>query len=197
MMNWLNNRIERASWRAYLVWMFLFICYEFIVFSLPGPWINLIEATANGGNSPLLPDLLFGIHQDQPAKAFTTLENSINDYLIFNALDVPYAFLSMMAAITILALTFKHFAWKNKLLRGILIIPALYFVAELAENALLVSMVLEWLPRDGITATIQQISTTLKISTNVFCSIAGGFALIITLIHNAFKYWRARTSQSV
>ena len=196
-MNWLNNRIEQASWRAYLVWMLLFIGYEFIVFSLPGPWINLIEATANGGNRPILPDLLFGIHQDQPARAFAMLGSSMNDYLIFNALDLPYAFFSTMAATTILALTLKHFAWRSNWLHGILMIPALYFVAELFENTLIVSMALEWLPREGITATVQQVITTLKISTNGICAVVGGFALIVTIIHIALKYWRARTNQSV
>jgi len=174
----------------------LFDCYEFVVFSLPGPWANLIEATADGGNRPIIPDLLFGIHQDQPARAFAMLASSMNDYLIYNALDLPYAFFSAMSAMTILALTLKHFAWRSKWVQGILMIPALYFVAELFENALIVSMVLGWLPKQGITATVQQITTTLKISTNGFCAVTGGFALIVTISHIAYKYWRARTSQS-
>jgi len=190
MINWLNKKIEAASWRTYLLWMALFIGYEFVIFSMPGPWANLIEATVPGSSRPTIPDLMFGFHSDQPLSAFAEMSSVMDDYLMFNALDIPYAFLSMMAGISVLMLALKRFPRRGALGTSLLVFPILYFVSEVLENTLLVLMVLEFLTADGIIATVQQAFTTIKITTNGVNAALGGGALIAILVDITLKRFR-------
>lgn len=189
----MDRQIARASLRAYLVWLVLFIACEFVVFSMPGPWANLIEATDSGRGRPILPDLMFGFPDGQPESALNTIGDVKTSYIIFNAIDIPYAFLSMMAALSIMTLALKRFRIRSVILKGVLIVPIVYFAFEVIENGLLVLMAVDLLPQEGAAAIIQQLITTIKIATNGFNAAAGFAALVGYLAGVLIERLRDRT----
>lgn len=192
MMRWIGSFIERASWWKYLIWLILFLVYEYIVFSMPGPWAQLVTAVGNENGQPVIPDLMYGFHAGQPALAFTTLSEVINSYIRFNFIDLPYAFLGMMAAMSIMALALKRFNLRHWAFRCILIVPAIYFASEVIENVLLGSMAAKLLPIQGALVFIQQLGTTVKMTAYGFNLLVGFIALAACVIGMLVSYFRKR-----
>ncbi|GJL94016.1 MAG: hypothetical protein DHS20C05_04210 [Hyphococcus sp.] len=199
MINWLNNSIEKAGWLRFILWLAVNIGYSVWAFLSPGPWRNIAAATGDGaGNDlaqvPKIPEVMPGFPAGEPAASFSKMSEVIDQYILFQAIDIPYAIISMMMAIAAISIGLKRFNLSGGV-KFVLFLPIIYFASELVENALLAAMAGEYIPDDSVFVLLQQSATTTKFVTDGLTSVAMAIS-IITAIGAAFfsLFKRKKTS---
>ncbi len=192
MSNWINTRIEKASWRRFLLWLLFYAVFFIGAFILPGPWTHIVEKTQGALGVPQIPETVFGFVEGQPAQAFALLGDAINDYVLFQFIDIPYALVSTMMVSSGIALGLKRFNLGPSVFRFILLSPLLYLASEIIEDGLLASMASGILPVGSGTAMIQQTVTTVKLIADGIDSLALVIAIIASLIAAATKGLRRK-----
>lgn len=180
-MAFISRMIEKASWLRFIVSFVLLFAYSYWAFIRPGFWTRAQEAAAP------LPETLQGFHDEQPALAFSKLGEATSDYLIFQAVDIPFAFLNAAMITAAIALGLKILKLAATPLRFLLLLPLILFAAEIAENALLFLMAGDYISDQGAPATAQQIMTNIKGAAamlGMVCALAAIVsAAIASLIH--------------
>ena len=186
MNDWIKNTIEKTSWLRFLFWITLYIGASIWTFALPGPWQTLLERTGTVDGTPQLPSTLIGFRPEQPMLAFSNIGDAMDQYLLFQLIDIPLSIIATFLTITVIAAGLKRFRLGATAFRFLLLLPLIYLLAEIVENALLVSMATSILPTTGFIVMAQQSVTTTKIIINLandvnmlvaVCSLAIGVFL--------------------
>ncbi|WP_411819621.1 hypothetical protein ABFZ85_12640 [Hyphococcus formosus] len=155
--------------------------YSFWVFTIPGPWSRAI--TAAGGK---LPETQPGLPAIEPVRSLEALSQNMNDYLLWQVLDIPYFVLTFLASTAAIALGLKMAGKWGRIFKIVLFLPAIYVVAELIENSLLALFAAGIVAPVEPLVLVQQIATTLKFSSAMpamlFSLIGIVFATIVLVI---------------
>jgi len=185
----IKNRIERSSWLQFAVLFAALFGYSWWAFSLDGPWTRALAAA--GGK---LPEMLPGIPAVEPARSMALLEEAgaIGDYLAWQALDMPYAILNLLAMTTAMGLALRKTGLAASPARLMLFLPVIYLLMEFVENAMVAGYAGDMLPRDGNVVLVQQAATTVKLAAgwgSAFLALAG---LVLAAVADLIRLARGR-----
>ncbi len=186
MMNWLNNSIEKAGWVRFFLWLAVNIGYSVWAFLSPGPWRNIAAATGDGdagdlAQVPKIPEIMPGFPSGEPGASLNKMSEIIDQYILFQAIDIPYAIISMMMAIAAISIGLKRFNLGRGPVKFVLLLPMIYFVSELVENSLLAAMAGGYIPDQGLTVLLQQSATTAKFVTDGLTSFAIAISILAAI----------------
>ncbi|MBY0422021.1 MAG: hypothetical protein K2Q06_06925, partial [Parvularculaceae bacterium] len=164
-------RLDRASWRAFGAWFAIAFAYNLWAINMPSPYTRALAAA--GGR---LPESQPGFPAGEPLRSLEALGTATEDYLLWQWLDIPYAFLAVMTTSTAIALGLRALPRRGAAFRAILWLPLIYFGCEIAENTLVEMFAAKILHPGPIAVSIQQAATTLKFLTGygaLACAAAG------------------------
>jgi hypothetical protein len=147
--------IERASWARFLFAFAPLLAYSAWAFRPNGEFMR-----AQGAAAPL-PETLFGFPQGQPFESFSKLGDAAPDYILFQAIDIPYAILNTLSMLAIMALGARRFGKPKSSLRFLLALPLVYLISESVENPLLAMLAGSGSELAAL-APLQQLATTVK-----------------------------------
>lgn len=185
MQGWINKRIETASWVRFFMPFAALIAYSLWAFRPSG---QFLQAKKTAGT---LPEEMFGFPEGEPERAFSQLFGLTGDYMLFQAIDIPYAILNFFAYSAIIALALKHFRFGATPLRFALLLPVIYLIAEFIENTMLVV-----LARGGGAAAnlipFQQAATSLKWAAGFPATMLAVLSLFAMIILFAIKLFRGK-----
>ncbi len=192
MRNWIDVQIAKAGWRRFIVLLALVVGFSVCAFMLPGPWAKIVAATSIDGVTPVIPELMFGFPEGQPAAAFAALDEATNAYIILQIIDLAFVSLSVLMTIAGVALGLKRFNLHGSAIRYLLLAPVFYFLVELIENGLLAAMASGWLAPEGVIAGGQQLATSAKFIADTVNSFVLAAAIIASVIAAATKPFRKK-----
>ena len=187
MSHWISGQIEKAGWLRFLVSLAALIAYSYWAFIRPGFWTRANEAAAP------LPETLQGFPDGQPAYAFAFLGEATSDYLIFQAVDIPFAFLNAAMITTAIALGLRKLKLTATPLRFLLVLPLILFAAELVEDALLFLMAADYITDKGVPALVQQAFTNIKVASAMLGTVCAFAALIGAIIATIVHFFQKTT----
>ena len=179
MTGWISTRIEKASWTGFIVWTAILFAYSYWAFTLDSPWTRALEAA--GG---MLPETQPGIPAIEPVRSLDALAaaKANGDYILWQALDIPYTVMNFFFAAIGMALGLKALRLDNSALRFLLILPAIYVACELLEDAILAGFAARLFnPSEGI-VLVQQVATTLKMTSFMPAMLLSVIGVVIALI---------------
>ncbi|MFC2951834.1 hypothetical protein ACFOOP_07830 [Marinicaulis aureus] len=171
-MKFISRSIEKAGWVKFLVSFILLFAYSYWAFIRPGFW-----SRANDAAAPL-PETLQGFPEGEPARAFALLGEATSDYLIFQAVDIPFALLNAVMIIAAIGLGLKTLKLAGTPLRFLLILPLILFASEIVEDALLFLMAADYIADTGAPALTQQIMTNIKGAAGMLGTVCALAAII-------------------
>ena len=176
-MSWINNQIDSASWLRLAIWFALLFAFSNWAFMMDSPWTRALEA-AQGA----LPETQPGIPPIEPQRSLGLLENATFDYLLWQALDIPYAIMNLMVATIAMGLGLKAAKLRTTPLRFLLALPVIYFGAELIENALVAAFASGAIAPTEPVVLLQQLATTVKFATGMPAMAIGALGVVIAAI---------------
>lgn len=135
----------------------LLAVYGWWTFAGTSPWTKPYAALGSE-----MPELIAGFSAGEPAAAIARLAEARDDYLWFQAFDLPFAMLTTITGATAIAIGLKALRLAAGDARSLLLAPAVYFVCELAENGLLALFAGGGVEPGGALAVAQQIATVGK-----------------------------------
>ncbi len=188
MTGWINNRIEKATWVGFLIWFVILFAFSFWAFNMDSPWTRALEAA--GG---ILPEMKPGIPAIEPVRSLDAMGADKSDYLLWQALDIPFALMNFFVTIIGMSLGLKALRLERSLLRFLLLAPAVYVACELVEDALLASFAAGVIAPGESIVLIQQFSTTLKFATGMSAQALGIFGAVIAAIAALIRLFRKTT----
>lgn len=189
MNGWIRTRIEKASWRGFVVWFVPWFAYNWWAFSMDSPWTR---ALAGGGGN--LPEMQTGFPPIEPQRSLEALAgaNATGDYILWQALDFPYAIGNLFVTSIAIALALKAVRLDRSFLRFLLVLPPVYVLAEIVENALVAAFAARWIaPSEGV-VLVQQAATTVKMLSGYGSMFLGLAALLIAIIAAIVSLFRKR-----
>lgn len=173
MSGWLHQRIANASWAGFFIWFVILMAFSTWAFSMDSPWTRALEAA--GG---VLPETKPGIPAIEPVRSFQAMGGERGDYLLWQALDVPYALMNFFVIANAMGLGLKALRLDQSFLRFLLLLPAIYVGAELVENTFLSAFAAELFAISEPMVLTQQFATTMKFASGM-PGLALGFASLI------------------
>lgn len=179
MNKWINARIEKASWRAFAIWFVLWFIYNWWAFNMESPWTR---AVAGGGGA--LPEMQAGFPPTEPQRSLDALAaaGGAGDYIAWQAFDMPYAIGNLFVTSIAMALALKAARLQGSFLRYILILPPLYVLCEIVENALVAAFAAKWIaPAEGL-VLVQQAATSVKMLSGFGSMFIAMGALVVALL---------------
>lgn len=174
---WIANQIDSANWLRLAVWFGILFAFSFWAFGMDSPWTRALEA-AQGA----LPETQPGIPAIEPQRSLDLLGASTFDYLLWQALDIPYAIMNLMVASVGITLGLKALRLSASPFRFLLILPLIYVACELTENALLAGFASGALPLAEPLVLVQQFATTLKFTAGMPGLLLGVVGAVIAAI---------------
>lgn len=150
-------RPQNASWRGLLFWFVIAFAYNYWAINMPSPFTRALAAA--GGR---LPESQPGFPAGEPSRSLAALGESTGDYLLWQWLDIPYAFLAVMMTSTAMALGLKSLRPHGAMLRPLLWLPLVYFGCEIVENTLVELFAARVLAPAPPAALLQQLATSVK-----------------------------------
>lgn len=157
-MSWsLKRRIESATWAEFAVWFGVYVVFNWWAFYTSSPWTRALEA---GGGK--LPESQFDFPQGEPQRSLDALGSATGDYLLWQALDIPYAALNLLVSSLAIALALKATRLGGSAARFILLLPPIYVAAEVVENTLVAAFAARLVEPGGIAVPVQQTATAIK-----------------------------------
>ena len=181
-MNWISRRIERASWTGFLVWFAVLLSFSIWAFNMDSPWTRALEAA--GG---ILPETKPGIPAIEPVRSLNAMGADKSDYILWQALDIPYAVMNFFFASLGMALGLKALRLEKSLLRFFLLLPAVYVGCEVIENTLVASFASGLLAPGESIVLIQQLATTLKFASGIPALLLALIAVFVGFALNLFR----------
>ncbi|PQA87772.1 hypothetical protein [Hyphococcus luteus] len=179
---WITRQIEAASPAGFIFWFAVLVVYSFWAFAMNSPWTRAMEAA--GG---VLPETKPGIPAIEPVRTLQALGEATGDYIFWQLLDFPYVVMSFFAAVFGMGLGLKALRLAQSPLRYLLVLPVIYAVCELVENAFLASFAAGLVqPAEGV-VLVQQFATTLKFASGVPASLLGVLGALIALAAFLFR----------
>jgi len=179
---WASRRIDAVTWRGFAIICVLWLAYNWWAFATSSPWTRALDAA--GG---VLPETKPGIPAIEPVRSLEALAGNMNDYLLWQALDIPYALLNFLFASGAMALALKAIRLDGSPLRFLLYLPAIYVACELLENALLTGFAAGVVPVSETIVLVQQFATTVKFATGMPALALGAVSLVIALLALIFR----------
>lgn len=148
------------------------------------------KAVAGGGGK--VPEMLPGLPAVEPARSMEALRanGAVDDYLLWQAIDVPFALLNVLAITAAMALFLRKAGVDRGLLHAMLFLPIIYFAAELVENGMVAAFALEAFPPNGAPALVQQVATTTKLASGTGGMALGLLSLIGAVILDVARLFR-------
>lgn len=150
-------RPQNASWRGLLFWFVIAFAYNYWAINMPSPFTRALAAA--GGR---LPESQPGFPAGEPSRSLAALGDSTGDYLLWQWLDIPYAFLAVMMTSTAVALGLKSLRPRGAALKPLLWTPLVYFGCEIVENTMVELFAARILSPAPPAALLQQIATSVK-----------------------------------
>jgi hypothetical protein len=154
---WIRQRIEKASWLGFGLWVAALFAFSYWAFNTDSPWTRAL-ARARGK----LPETQPGIPAIEPQRSMELLSAAPGDYLFWQLLDIPYAVMNLMVFATAMALGLRALRLGNSILRWLIALPIIYLCCEVVENSFVSLFALGVLPPVEPWALFQQAATTLK-----------------------------------
>lgn len=175
----LSERIERASWAGFAIRFGALFLYSAWAFAENGPWARALSAA--GGR---LPETQPGFPPIEPQRSFDALgaAGATGDYLLWQALDAPYALLSMAAPAAAIALGLKAARLGSTPLRFALLLPPTYLACEAVENSLVAAFAARLLAPGEGAVLVQQAATTVKFASGFSSLGLGALSLAVAAI---------------
>ncbi len=159
-MNWIGKRIDSANWRGFIIWFIALFAFSAWAFGMDSPWTRALELA--GGK---LPEMQPGIPAIEPVRSLQAMGANTGDYILWQAFDIPYAVMNLVVAWMGIGLGLKALRMENSFLRFVMVLPPIYVVCELVENALVASFASGSLSPSENVVLLQQFATTLKFAT--------------------------------
>lgn len=184
-----RNRIEKSSWFQVAFFLTALLAYSWWAFGQDSPWTRALEAA--GG---VLPEMRPGLPAIEPARSMEALEaaGAIGDYLVWQAADIPYAFLNLFAMSTAMGLALRKTGLGGSPARRLLYAPVVYLITEFIENAMVAGYAGALIPREGNIVLLQQAATTVKLATGWGSSLLALIALFAAAIADLVGLIRGR-----
>lgn len=179
MKKWISARIEIASWRGLAIWFAPWFAYNWWAFNMDSPWTR---ALSGGGGK--LPEMQPGFPPIEPQRSLDALaaSNATGDYILWQALDFPYAIGNLFVTSIAIALALKAMRLDKSFLRFLLVLPPLYVFSEVVENALVAAFAAKVLAPAEPIVLVQQLATTVKMLSGFGSMFLGLAALLIAAI---------------
>lgn len=166
---WIDARLARATWLGLGVWVIVWTLYASWAFGMGSAWAQSL--VASGGT---LPETLFGFERGQPETALSQLGPVRGDYLAWQGLDVLFAAINVMITSIGIALGLHATTLARTAARLLLLLPVIYFGAELLENLQLSAFTLALFDPASLMGPVQQLTTSLKhLAGNAALALAG------------------------
>ena len=162
MKNWISSRVSAASWTGFLVWFAILFLFSSWAFSMDSPWTRALEFA--GGK---LPEMQPGIPAIEPVRSMQAMGDNVDDYLLWQLLDIPYAVMNVITAWMGMGLGLKAMRMENSILRQFAVLPLIYFACELIENTLVALFASGMLATSEGFVLFQQVATTLKFASGM------------------------------
>ncbi|MEX0645048.1 MAG: hypothetical protein WD076_07045 [Parvularculaceae bacterium] len=167
-MRWIGWRLEKATWLGFVFWFVVLFAFSTWAFNMESPWTRALAA---GGG--VLPESQPGFPPGEPAASLAKLGAARGDYVFWQALDIPFAIMNLLATSIAMALALKKTRLEATLLRFLLLLPVTYVACELVENTLVALFALGLAPTRGGLVLVQQVATTMKFAAG-YSSLAFG-----------------------
>ena len=189
MKNWISKRLEKASWRALAIWFAPWFAYNWWAFNMDSPWTR---ALSGGGGK--LPEMQPGFPPTEPQRSLDALNaaNATGDYILWQALDFPYAIGNLFVISIAIALALKAVRLDKSFLRYLLILPPVYVISEIIENALVAAFAAKAIESAEPIVLAQQLSTTIKMLSGFSSMFLAMAALLIAILSSAVQFLRKR-----
>ena len=186
---WISKLIEKATGPGFVIILVLLFAYSFWAFNLDSPWTRALE-----GAGGILPETKPGIPAIEPVRSLDemTASKTISDYLLWQALDFPYAALNFFFAALGMGLGLKALKLDRSALRFLLLLPAIYVACEIVENAMLTGFATGLLPTTETIVLFQQFATTLKFASGMPAPLLGLLGAVIALAANLIGRFKKR-----
>jgi hypothetical protein len=185
---WIAARLEQARWLSFAAWFAALVGYSAWAFGAGGPWKRALDSA--GGR---LPEMQPGFPGVEPERTIEALGARAGDYLLFQAVDIPYALLTFMASTVAIAVALRTLRLQSSPLRLLLIPPLVYFACEIVENALLAAFAAKLIPPIEAIVLVQQAATAAKLAAGVSSMLIGAAGLVVALIALAVRRAKSRT----
>ncbi|MBB5517436.1 hypothetical protein [Amphiplicatus metriothermophilus] len=186
---YLARAVERASWVKLAVFLALLLAYSFWAFR---PESEFMRALAAAGGS--LPEMRPGFPAGEPAASLARLGDLTDDYVRFQAIDIPYAIFNTLTLAALFALGAKRFGGPASPLRWLILSPFVYLFAEFVENPLLAILANGAPGAPAALVPLQQAATTLKWTASLPALIVAGILLLALLARAGADIFRRRPS---
>ena len=172
----------RAFWERRATWPLLLAAVAaqsaFTYAFLAGETSAWGRAVAAGDGR--LPEELPGLPAVEPGRSLMAIwsNDGVGDYVGWQALDVPFAALNVLLTTAAISLFLRKANPRVSAARLLLLLPLIYFTAEMIENALLALFALKAVPAEGTAALAQQAATTIKLGAG-FGAMAAALAGVV------------------
>ncbi|MEX6632261.1 hypothetical protein [Hyphococcus lacteus] len=187
-MSWINRRIEKSTFRSFLIWFALLFGYSYWAFMTPGPWRRALDAA--GGK---LPETQPGVPAIEPIRSLEALGPNNADYLLWQLLDIPYIAFTFLATVAALSIGLKAIGKEHSPLRFLLVLPAIYVIAEIVENSLLVLFATGIVGTSEPLVLLQQFATTMKFTSVMPAMILVPISVVIALVALIIRMTRKKS----
>lgn len=189
MSRWISARIEKASWRGFAIWFAVWFLYNLWAINMDSPWTRALAA---GGGK--LPESQPGFPPIEPQRSLDALAaaNATGDYLLWQALDIPYAVGNVLVTSIAIALAIRATRLSASPMRYLLLLPPIYFLCELVEDGLVAAFAAKAIaPAEGA-VLIQQAATTLKLASGYGSMALALLSLCVAFIAAVIAFFRKR-----
>ena len=173
----IEKHIASASWVRLVIWFVVLFAFSNWAFTMDSPWTRALEA-AQGA----LPEMQAGLPAIEPQRSLELLGGATSDYLLWQVLDVPYAIMNLMLVATAMGLGLKATKLKTSPLRFLLLLPMIYFFAEIIENSLVAAFAAGLVPPAEPIVLVQQFATTVKFASGMPGMAIGALSVVIAAI---------------
>ena len=179
--------IAKATWPRFSLWFAAWSGVSWLFFYRESAWTRALEAA--GGK---LPESQPGFPATEPQRSLDALAaaNATGDYILWQALDFPFAFVTVMLTMTAIALGLR--ATGVKPLTSLLLLPPLYFLCEVVENALVAAFAGGVIAPSEGPVLVQQVATTVKLGAGWGSMILALLALVIAALAAVIGIFRKR-----
>jgi hypothetical protein len=146
---------------------------------MDSPWTR---AQAAGGGT--LPEMQPGFPPIEPQRSLDALAaaNGTGDYLLWQALDFPYAIGNLFVTSIAIALALKAVRLQKSPLKFLLLLPPLYVFCEIVENALVAAFAAKIVAPAEAVVLAQQAATTVKMASGFGSMFLGMGALVVATL---------------
>jgi hypothetical protein len=179
--------VANATWLRFALWFAAWWAVSWFFFYRDSAWTRALAA---GGDK--LPESQPGFPPIEPQRSLDALAaaNGTQDYIVWQALDIPFAAVTVMLTMTAIALGLR--ATRLEALRFLLALPPVYFAAELVENALVAAFAAKVVAPAETAVLVQQTATTIKMGTGWGSMIVALLALAAALVCAFVAMFRKR-----